>query len=109
MEYFKTIDIPHLSFTVHFMDLSNVQGLPKIEHKGVGFTCTIGETDTEVLVAFKNIKTFIKEKKNAPYIAHELIHVLQLICERYQMTFKNEVEHMAYLMTYLYKKLTDEL
>lgn len=34
-------------------------------------------------------------------IAHELIHVLQHICESNNMDFCYEIEHMAYIMQYL--------
>jgi len=36
-----------------------------------------------------------------PELAHELVHVLQLICESRSMDFKREEEHMGYIMQYL--------
>lgn len=34
-------------------------------------------------------------------LAHEIVHVLQFICEDMNMTFELEREHMAYLMQYI--------
>lgn len=45
-------------------------------------------------------------KKNEPGdLAHELIHVLQFICESRNMDFCLEREHMAYLMHYLFGRI----
>lgn len=98
---FKTVEIPHLEFTVHFMDLKYLKGE---EIKGSGFTCISGEY--EVTVFLENIKKTVESLDLMPYVAHELMHVIQIICEKYNMKIELEQEHTAYLMFYLMDSLT---
>lgn len=98
---FKTIEIPHLEFTVHFMDLKYLKGE---DRKGSGFTCISGEQEATVFL--ENIEKTVKSLDHMPYVAHELMHVIQIICETYNMTIEHEQEHTAYLMYYLMDCLT---
>lgn len=97
IKVYKTISIPHLFFTVYLKDMSELKG---IEKKGAAYTCQLGEEDAAVIFV-DNIEEFLKVKENISIISHEIIHVLQMICEIYDMDFRQESEHMAYLMTYL--------
>ena len=97
----KKIVLPHLyNFEVIVTDLKDVHGIEEQMPKsgGAGFTM---ETDTGAAVAFHNYKESIKDISFAPVVAHEIVHVIQIICERYKFTIENEQEHMAWIMTYL--------
>lgn len=100
MKTFKTVSLPHIRFTVHFFDLSQLQG---IEIKGSGYTCVM--KPDEACVFLDDIENTVKNITLAPWIAHELVHVLQIICEHINADFTNEQEHMAYIMHYLYSEL----
>ena len=102
MTPFKTVEIPHLRHTVKFMDLSQLQG---VEIKGSG--CTAIEDENTTLVFFEDIENTVTDINLAPWVAHELVHVLQILCEKISANFTNEQEHMAYLMHYLFTNLID--
>lgn len=93
---FKTVPIPHLKCNINFMDMEYLQG---IEHKGSGFTC-IGE-DGDICVFIEEISKSSTALSSMPTIAHEIVHVIQILCERHGMKMENEQEHTAYLMYYL--------
>jgi len=103
----KTIKIPHLfDFEVNVCDLKDVRGIedqmPK--GKGAGFTM---ETDKGAAVAFLEYKANIKKLSFAPVVAHEIVHVIQIICDRYKFKIENEQEHMAYIMSYLMQQIME--
>jgi hypothetical protein len=100
MEIYKSLDIPHLRFTVRFMDMKYLKG---IEVQGSGYTCISGENEATIFI--ENIEQTVTDLKLTPWLAHEIVHVLQIICTKYNMRFENEQEHMAYLMHYLLSEL----
>ena len=100
MKHFKTIPIPHLYIDIHFDDLSKMKG---VDIKGSGFTCIMG--DDSVVVFLQDIKNNIKNPVFFPVIAHEVMHVIQILCERNMMKVENEQEHTAYLMLYILNEL----
>lgn len=102
MEPYRTVKLPHLRHTVKFIDLSYLQG---VEIKGSGYTAIEDENTT--LVFIKDIENTVKDYTLAPWIAHELIHVLQILCDKINANFVNEQEHMAYIMHYLFCELQD--
>ena len=63
------------------------------------------QDDDTTLVFFEDIKNTVKDIKLSPWVAHELVHVLQILCEKINATFQNEQEHMAYLMHYMMEEL----
>ena len=93
---YKKVCIPHLCINVYFKDLSELQG---IEKKGSGYTCLFGENS--ICVFIENIKTSVKKPECFPTIAHEVMHVIQILCEKFSMRVENEQEHTAYLTHYL--------
>ncbi len=99
-EIYKSVKIPHLRYTVNFMDMSKLKG---VEKKGSGYTCVSGEN--EVAVFFEDIEDMIKVPRNAVILAHEIMHVIQIICDDFGMEIQTEQEHTAYLMTYLLDEL----
>lgn len=99
---YKSVPIPHLAFEVHFMDMSQLQG---IEKRGAGYTCQFEENSACVFI--KDIEKSAKEIAYAPYFAHEIVHVLQILCEKRAMRIEDEVEHIAYLMHYLMRQVLD--
>lgn len=101
LQTFKTIDLPHLYFKIHFMDLSKLQGLDL--KGGAGYTCTFEDDSATIFI--KDIEKSVKDINAIPVIAHEIIHALQIICEKYQMRFENEQEHMAYIMYHCLNEL----
>ena len=98
-----TIDIPHLRFTVYVKDMSTLMG---IEEKGCGYTCQFDE-DSACLF-FENLKENRKELQFQPFIAHECLHVIQILCKKYAMSIENESEHTAYLLTYMMDRIMND-
>lgn len=99
---FKTIEIPHLGFTVYVKDLSELEG---VEKKGSGFTAQFGEDNAVIFL--EDVKKNVKNIAYFPTIAHEVMHVIQMLCEKYQMKAENEMEHLAYLMHYILRKILE--
>lgn len=105
--YYKTVLIPHIRTTIHFMDLSKLKG---IEVKGAGYTTVFEDTfaedgRTKICIFLQDIEKNTKEMQYAPYIAHEIMHALQIICMNLGMKIEEEQEHTAYLMHYIMEEL----
>lgn len=100
IEAYKTVEIPHLGYTVHFKDLSELQG---VEIKGGAYCVDFGKHVSVVFI--QDIKKSVKEPHLFPLIAHEITHVIQNICRSRMMDITQEVEHTAYLTTYLLNEL----
>lgn len=103
IDCYKKVEIPHVRFTVYFMDLSQLQGVPKL---GAGYTCVFEDTfhqdgRTNVCIFLQDIEDNLKNIEFVPYVAHEIIHALQILCENLGMRIEEEKEHTAYLMHYL--------
>ena len=103
IDYFRKIEIPHVRFTVYFMDMSKLMGVPK---RGAGCTCVLEDTfqedgRTNVCIFLQDISENIKRIEFVPYLAHEIMHALQILCENLTMKIEEEKEHTAYLMHYL--------
>jgi hypothetical protein len=99
---FRVIEIPHLRNTIKVWDMSKLEGVPK---KGSGFTCINGQNENETWIFFEDVENMVKEIENTPIIAHEIIHALQILFERFGMKFENEEEHTAYLMHYIMERI----
>jgi hypothetical protein len=107
LKYYKKIEIPHVRFTVYFMDLSKLQGVPKL---GAGYTCVFEDTfsqngKTNVCIFLQDIVENVKKLEFVPYIAHEIMHALQILCENTGMKIEEEKEHTAYIMHYLLENI----
>ncbi len=104
MQFYKTIPIPHLKFTLYIQDMSKLKG---IEIKDGGYTTRIDgeEYHCKACIFFPNVKEMVKISANLPIIAHEVMHVIQILCEDYSMSIEEEKEHTAYLMTYLLEEI----
>ena len=100
---YKTVEIPHLRHTVKFLDLSVLQG---VEIKGSAYTA-VEDNDT-TLVFIEDIEKNVKNIDAIPHIAHELVHVLQILCEKMSTNIEHEKEHTAYLMHYLLSEVCGE-
>jgi hypothetical protein len=98
--YFKEINLPHIHTDIKFMDMSKLQG---VEIKGFGYTCEM--EGGSIVIFIQDIEKSVKELDKVPYIAHEVVHALQIICERLSAKAENEIEHLAYIMTYVLKEL----
>ena len=103
INYYKKVELPHVRFTVYFMDLSNLMGVPQL---GAGYTCVLEDTfkkdgRTNVCIFLQDIEENVKNIEFVPYIAHEIMHALQILCENLGMQIEEEKEHTAYLMHYL--------
>ena len=101
--YYKTIELPHIKMTVNFLDMNKLQGIP---HTGSAFTVEM--EDNTVAVFIQDIEKNVKNIKFIPYIAHEIVHVLQIICKRLQTKIEDESEHTAYIMHYLLDELIND-
>lgn len=97
---FRTVKLNHLGYTINFMDMKYLKGVPIL---GDGYTCISGENETTVFL--KDIEKTVKILDRMPFIGHEIIHAIQNICERYSMDFTKEQEHTAYIMFHCLEKL----
>lgn len=107
IDYYKKVEIPHVRFTVYFMDLSKLMGVPKL---GAGYTCVFEDTHqengkTNVCIFLQDIKENIQKIEFVPYVAHEIMHALQILCENLNMQIEEEKEHTAYIMHYLLEQV----
>ena len=107
---FRTICLPHLDYTVYVKDLSE---LKLINESGVeeqiatgGYTTKIDHSSCAIF--FEDIKNSSKNIVAIPYLAHEVMHVIQLLCERSQMKVEEEKEHTAYLMHYILNQIIND-
>lgn len=106
----KTISIPHLRACVHLVELDDVfQGS---EQKGCAYTFIMNEDEKtiqlDIGIAIKEIeKSLIPE--NANILAHEFMHVIQILCEKRNMKINEEKEHTAFIMNYLMEKSLENL
>ncbi len=98
-KYFKQINLPHLNITINFMDMSQLRGT---DIMGFGMTC---EMDDDIVIFIQDIEKSVTELDKMPYIAHEVVHALQIICNRIQAKAENEQEHLAYIMSYVLSEL----
>lgn len=96
VQSYISVEIPHLKFTVHFMDMSKLRGVPVL---GAGYTCAM--EDNSICVFIQDIAESVYVADRIPFIAHEIVHVIQILCDKYKMKIENEIEHMAYIMKYL--------
>lgn len=99
------IELPHLRATVGFADLTKLKGVPE---QGSAYTTLISESpDKDILIGvfIKDINKSIKIIGRFPMIAHEVVHVLQILCEHRMMTAEKESEHLAYITSYLLEEL----
>ena len=103
----KEIKIPHLKYTVNVYDLSklgmqNEMGVP-MDIKGSGYTCVSGEYECSIFI--EDLENSVKMIERIPTIAHECMHAIQIMCEKFGMKVENEQEHTAYLMHYLLEEI----
>ena len=101
--YYKTLKIPHLNFTVHFLDMSKLKGVPI---SGAGYTCLM--EDNSACVFLQDIEKTVKDVTKSSYVAHEIMHIIQILCEKFSMKVEEEKEHTAYLMHYLMDNLIND-
>jgi hypothetical protein len=109
IDYYKKVEIPHVRFTVFFFDLTKLQGVPKL---GAGYTCVFDDTfsttgETKVCIFLEDIEENVKRIEFMPYIAHEIIHAIQILCENTGMQIHEEKEHTAYIMHYLMEQVIE--
>lgn len=100
---FKTIEIPHLKFIVYVKDMSELRG---VEVKGSGMTCLL-EDKNSACIFLQDVKMLVKNPFFFPYVAHEVMHIIQILCKEFNMDIKNEHEHTAYLMNYLLEEILE--
>lgn len=97
---YKRVNLPHIGYTVIFQDLKYLRGVPV---KGGAYTVT---TDSHTSYVFiQDIEKSVKQPFIFPTIAHEIVHVLQNICEARIIEFTSDKEHMAYIAHYLLNTL----
>jgi len=86
------IYLPHIHYTVYTKPL---KAHPSLKYAQAWTERTNRNTST----------IYLPKKTNDGDLAHELIHVLQFICEDRNMNFLLEQEHTAYIMQYLMGKI----
>lgn len=90
-----TFKIPHIAYTV------------VVEHKQKGdregaWAYTKKMSNSEAVIC---IPLPIKGAEHSSYLVHEIVHVLQHICEGSHMNFLEEREHMAYIADWLFVEI----
>jgi len=103
--YYKSVEIPHLRVTVNFLDLSKLQG---VEKEGSAYTTVMSQDENmqlNIAVFYENIEKSVRKIECMPMIFHEIVHVLQYICENRGIDMEEEKEHMGYLASYLTENL----
>ncbi len=103
----KEILIPHLKYKVKVYDLSklsmqNEMSVP-MDIKGSGYTAVSGEYECSIFI--EDLEESKKVIDRIPTIAHECMHAVQIICEKFGMRVENEQEHTAYLLHYLLEEI----
>ena len=100
----KVIEIPHLKFRVLIKDMEAYKKLyPDNEIKGGAVTLRTDTHEITIFITDMAKSTLLIE--NTPLIAHECMHVIQLISTQYGMSIEHEMEHSAYLMYYLIEEI----
>lgn len=105
--HFREVAFPHLRATVKFFDQSKLRGVPI---KGSGYTTLMSKDELwniEIGVFFEDIESNVKRLESMPFIAHEVIHALQYICEERGIDMELEKESVAYMGTYLLQSLIE--
>lgn len=97
---YKKVEFPHLGYEVIFKDMKYLKG---IDIKGGGYTMPLGDHTCYVFI--EDIEKTVKRPNILPFLSHELVHVLQFICEARAMKFTEEKEHMAYMMSHMLNQL----
>lgn len=91
-----TIYLPHINYTIVVRGRESYPGT----EDGI-WLCEKSDVDTSTL--------YVKVP-NAPHeygmLAHEIVHVIQNICEDRKMSLLDEKESMAYTMQYLMNTIT---
>lgn len=99
-KYYKKIELPQYRTTIYFMDLSQLKGQ---ENSGAGVACILGDSKEELNIGIfiQDIKKNSKEWYAVSTFAHEIMHAIQMMCEKMGMKIEEEKESTAYLMDYL--------
>ncbi len=100
--FYKVIHLPHLRFTLYIPDMSKLKGVDM--KGGAGYTTLIedgDESNIKACIFFDHVKEMVKIPKNFSIIAHEVMHIIQILCSEYCMSLEEEKEHTAYIMSYI--------
>lgn len=90
-----TLKIPHIGYTVV------VEQKKKDDRPGASaYTKMVYNAESLMVLPLP-----INSKKKNVVLVHEIIHVLQNICEGSNMVFLQEQEHMAYIADWLFQEI----
>ena len=108
------LEIPHIRTTVYFADMKYLQTPSGKEESAGGYTCIFGAPieesgKLELCVFFSDIEDFDEYEGYEAILAHELMHVIQYICQELQFDIKEEKEHTAYLMSHKFESVQNKL
>lgn len=101
---YKAVELPHIRTTVYFMDMSQLKGVP-IEGSAYTVEMDYDQRKINIAVFIEDIENSVKDMKWMPIIAHELMHVMQIICERIGAQIEEEKEHTAHMTSHLFAEL----
>lgn len=93
--------IPHLDYTVRLLDTSKAKGEARHFLKqvyGVTWKKDLSESVIYLPLPLKH--------GDWATLGHEIVHVLQNICQSKGIQFENETEHTAYLFQYIFNTFT---
>ena len=86
----KTVRVPHLGFAVFVRPRpKNSKSYAHVLYSKDGFSCQL----------------FLPDVPSYSAVAHECVHILQAICEKYNIDFTREDEHLGYIMQYLMQEI----
>lgn len=104
--YYRTVELPFLRATVHFLDMSKLQG---IDIKGSGYTTVMNENPENggisIAIFYEKIEETVRGIHHMPMVFHEITHAMQFICRSRNINMTEETEMVAYLLGYLAEEL----
>ncbi len=96
------IKIPHIGYTVTIQDIKTAKGEAR-DFLSKGYLACAHRVDLNNSTIYVTLP--IKVKDHAT-LGHEIIHVLQHICDSRGIEFIHEQEHIAYIYQYIFNEAT---
>lgn len=87
IQYEADVYIPHLGYTVY------LRSAEPEEYEAL--TQKVNEHESVIYIRLPLYD------EDIPYLCHEIMHVIQYICQDYGINLKKEQEHIAYLFQYI--------
>lgn len=89
------IELPHIGYTVHIKDRRVSKRAASTMHAA---TERMSAHSATIYIPLP------LKRQDEPTLVHEIIHVLQYICESKHIDFVQEQEHMAYIANHIFNR-----